>query len=129
MEILNDLDQVSEASAVVNVTKINDTCSEILQVYSGTLMDSIPDGQKLANDLYSYGLISLSFVDRILTTTAFSRYDVASRVCHEILKLLECHVQPLTVIEKFCSALKMQGDKTVCEIAEDILRNFEQLDV
>ena len=95
----------------------------ILKPHVPHLVGLIPNPDKLAKQLSSYGIISEKIKDEMLHEPSLSRFEKASRLLNEVQHVLELSSDP-TMLKSFCYTLKEQDDPALNEVADTILNQL-----
>ena len=95
----------------------------ILKPHVPHLVGLIPNPDKLAKQLSSYGLISEKIKDEMLHEPSLSRFKKASRLLNEVQHVLELSSDP-KMLKSFCYILKEQDDPALNGVADTILNQI-----
>ena len=95
----------------------------ILKPHVPHLLGLIPNPNKLAKQLSSYGLISEKIKDEMLNEPSLSRFEKASRLLNEVQHVLELSSEP-KMLKSFCYILKEQDDPALNGVADTILNQI-----
>ena len=87
------------------------------------LLGLIPNLDKLANQLPSYGLISEEIKDEMLNESSLSRFKKASRLLNEAQHVLELSSEP-KMLKSFCYTLKEDDDPALNGVANTMLNQM-----
>ena len=89
------------------------------------MLGVISDTERLANDLSSADLIPYSVKDEVITTN-LSRYQKASKLLHEIERLLRLFNTREKLIS-YCEVLRKQDSRSLARIAQAMLVELGEL--
>ena len=95
----------------------------ILKPHIPHLLGLIPNPNKLAKQLSSYGIISEKIKDEMLNEPSLSRFKKASRLLNEVQRVLELSSDP-KMLKSFCYTLKEQDDPALNGVADTILNQI-----
>ena len=89
------------------------------------MLGVISDSDSLANDLSSADLIPYSVKDEVITTN-LSRYQKASKLLHEIERLLRLF-NTREILISYCKVLRKQDSRSLARIAQAMLVELGEL--
>ena len=95
----------------------------ILKPHIPHLLGLIPNPDKLAKQLSSYGLISEKIKDEMVNEPSLSRFKKASRLLNEVQRVLELSSDP-KMLKSFCYTLKEQDNPALNGVADTILNQI-----
>lgn len=96
---------------------------QILQSNTPRLLRLISNPHKLANDLWSVGLLTATAKDEIETNASLSRYRKGSYVLNEVLHMLLSEDSPMKTeqFEMFCKVLQSEGDPGLERLSNEMM--------
>lgn len=95
--------------------------NDVLKKYTAKLVDCISDPERMANNLFSVDLISMSIKDQIITSIGISRYSKASIIMNEVYRNIS-DGNEIKKFKTFCDVLKLDATDTM----EVIVLKMEQ---
>ena len=109
------------------------TVEEILQQNFSDLLEAVPNPVKLANDLWTAQLISLTLKNDVLSNRAMSDYEKASKMLNEATKLLKAFKRnPDRQMKNFkalCQVLQRQDDPVLSSLVDSMLKASGQFSI
>lgn len=88
--------------------------SDVFRSNIDTLSDAIGTSNncnRIANKFFAKGLLPLSLVEDITTTTSYSAYDKGNRVVLQLYKQLRASTKPRDTLYTICEVLEQQDDQ------------------
>ena len=109
------------------------TVEEILQQNFSNLVEAVPNPVKLANDLWTAQMISLSVNNDVLSNRGMSDYEKASKLLNETTKLLKAFNQnPDRQMKDFtalCQVLQRQDNPVLSSLVDSMLQALGQFNI
>ena len=97
----------------------------IFRVHLAEMLDVISYPERLANDLFSAGLIPYEMRNNVITIVGVSRYQKTSKLLHQIERLLGAFYNREHFIT-FCEILTHQDNPSLTRIAKTMLMEIDQ---
>ena len=106
---------------------------EILQQNFSDLLEAVPNPVKLANDLWTAQMISLTVKNDVLNNRWMSDYEKASKLLNEATKLLKAFSQnpdrQMKDFKTLCQVLQRQGDPVLSSLVDSMLEASGQFSI
>ena len=123
------------ASTSEKAQAIDDPCTQIscepnqltpfniLKRHFSEILDVVSDPNRLANDLWSVGLISNVVKDNIISTPSVPRYEKTSKLLNEVQRSLKINKNPETLIS-LCRVLIDQKNSVISMICKTMMKEL-----
>ena len=109
------------------------TVEEILQQNFSNLVEAVPNPVKLANDLWTAQMISLSVNNDVLSNRGMSDYEKASKLLNETTKLLKAFNQnpdrQMKDFKALCQVLQRQDNPVLSSLVDSMLQALGQFNI
>ena len=109
------------------------TVEEILQQNFSNLVEAVPSPVKLANDLWTAQMISLTVKNDVLSNKGMSDYEKASKLLNEATKQLEAFSQnpdrQMKDFKALYQVFQRQGDPVLSSLVDSMLEALGQFSI